>query len=597
VKFMRNLLIVGGASLDTLHFAGRSAQTAGGAGMYTAAAAHQMGAAVTMFAPRPDPVPESLQPLQERIDWIGPTVHPDDLPRFEIVHEKDGTTVMEKAFFGKEILMDTSSLPQDLSSFDIVHLTPTGSAQHQLEFLKACRSRGARCLSAGTYPCMAEDETEVMREVFAAADLFFMNEVEASYLFDSVEEAFTEPGKLLFITLGGQGVWVVQGMDRTHLSAIQVEAQDPTGAGDTFCGATLAGLTQGMHPVMAARKAVTLAAHMITRVGPTALWAKAPEERTDSRVRINGDQVARIADLVGSLTEVKPFDFVGPEFPPVGHPEVVDFFFASTLQQFGFWYASEGRYQAPMIAPIDGHEAKGSDYLWRAYLRKLDSDQSNFYTPQTQAHLSREDMIMLFGGDDGSDPMPALDLHLAQAHAYSRDMLALNLKPADIVEAANVAAHPRRTFLEKLDHIGGYKDDPLRKKSALLAMILAQRPEHFLHLRVEDTSPPIIDYHLMRSCLRIGLLDILDESLEGKLRDRKLVQADEEWAVRHAAYRAIMQVTEQSRKSMGAVDWFFFNARRRCPEMTEPECGLCPVDPVCARRKELFQPVFRTTFY
>jgi hypothetical protein len=45
------------------------------------------------------------------------------------------------------------------------------------------------------------------------------------------------------------------------------------------------------------------------------------------------------------------------------------------------------------------------------------------------------------------------------------------------------------------------------------------------------------------------------------------------------------------------VDWFFFNSRRRCPEMTEPICEHCQVDPICAHRKELFQPVIRTTFY
>jgi hypothetical protein len=41
----------------------------------------------------------------------------------------------------------------------------------------------------------------------------------------------------------------------------------------------------------------------------------------------------------------------------------------------------------------------------------------------------------------------------------------------------------------------------------------------------------------------------------------------------------------------------FANARRRCPEMTEPECMACPLDPVCAHRMEYFQPVLRTTFY
>ncbi|MEW6232154.1 MAG: hypothetical protein AB1566_07570 [Chloroflexota bacterium] len=60
---------------------------------------------------------------------------------------------------------------------------------------------------------------------------------------------------------------------------------------------------------------------------------------------------------------------------------------------------------------------------------------------------------------------------------------------------------------------------------------------------------------------------------------------------------AIRQIVAGSGKSMGTVDWFFFNARHRCPEVAEPECFQCPVDPVCAHRKELFQPVLRTTFY
>jgi hypothetical protein len=45
------------------------------------------------------------------------------------------------------------------------------------------------------------------------------------------------------------------------------------------------------------------------------------------------------------------------------------------------------------------------------------------------------------------------------------------------------------------------------------------------------------------------------------------------------------------------VDWFFFNARRRCPEMIAPECSACRLDSVCAQRKELFQPVLRTAYY
>jgi hypothetical protein len=48
---------------------------------------------------------------------------------------------------------------------------------------------------------------------------------------------------------------------------------------------------------------------------------------------------------------------------------------------------------------------------------------------------------------------------------------------------------------------------------------------------------------------------------------------------------------------MAACDFFLFSMRRRCPEMQEPDCAACPADPACAHRKELFQPVRRTTFY
>jgi sugar/nucleoside kinase (ribokinase family) len=594
---MKALLVIGGASLDRLHFSGRTVKVAGGAGMYTAVAAHRMGTTVTMYAPRPEPMPQVLRPLLERIAWIGPVVHPGDLPHFEITQYEDGRTVVERAIFGGEVLLDPADLPDDLSQYSLVHITPVGSVEHQLEFLQACRQQGALRISAGIYPCKVEEELVYVREVFEAADLFFMNEQEAIGLFGSMAKAHTSPGKLLFVTMGERGAMVIQGDFCTHIPTIDVEVLDPTGAGDTFCGSTLAGLMQGKHPILAARGAAAQAARMTTAIGPAALWEAPQEEERDPRVNIDRVQIEKVAKLINALPGIAPFDFTGPEFPPIDHPAALDYFFAATLQQFGFWETSGGRYHAPMIARIEGVAAKGSDYLWRAYLRRLIAGEESFYTPQGQAALTHETMLDLFRADDGSNPMPVLDLHLVQAHAYGRDMGALKLSPREIVEQANVSNRPLQRFLEQHDHIGGYKEDPLRKKAVLLATILAQRPERFLCTKEGDRFPPIIDYHLMRSCLRIGLLDVVDTPLYEKLRGRQLLQEDEEWMVRYRAYEAIQQVVDLSGKSMGAVDWFFFNARQRCPEMTEPECGECPVDAVCAHRKELFQPVLRTTFY
>ena len=337
---------------------------------------------------------------------------------------------------------------------------------------------------------------------------------------------------------------------------------------------------------------------MIEQAGPSALLSEDPPPAAplDAHVRVNEGQVRTVAATISTLSEAFPFPFAGPVYPPAGHPRALEFFFAATLQQFSFWTEQNNRYDQPMIARIGGVERKGSDYLWEAFRRRVDQD-ADFCSPERQANLSREELLEVFRADNGDDPMPALDLHLEMAHQYGRDMLTLQLTPQAVLEKALTSTRSLQTLLVLLDQIGGYREDPLRKKSGLLAMILNQRPETFLPLRNDEEVPPVIDYHLLRSCLRIGLIDVLDEELKNKLLHRQIVSPAEEWAVRYPAYRAIEQLVALSGKSTGAVDTFFFGARKRCPEMSEPECRLCQIDPVCAHRRELFQPVLRTTFY
>jgi len=416
-------------------------------------------------------------------------------------------------------------------------------------------------------------------------------------LFGSLAAVKTRPGQTIFVTKGSKGATVIQGEITTHLPGVVASVIDPTGAGDTFCGATLVGLARGEHPVMAARQAMPLSAQTIEHVGPAALLLCAPQPvpSPDQRVVVNPTMVSNIAKLVAELPEVTPFPFTGPDLPASDHPAALDYFFASTLQQFGFWTAADKRYESPLVAMVDGEERKGAFYLFRAYLRWLEDDP-DMLTPARQAELSESDMLAVLRADDGTDPMPALDMHLQLARRYGRDMLSLGLTPQTVVDRIKASASPLHELFQILDHIGGYKEDPLRKKAALLAVILQQRPEAFLAIG-EHEVPPIVDYHVMRSCLRTGLIDVTDKRLAGKLAGRQLISQDEEWAVRAAAYAAVKQVVTESGKSMGAVDWFFFQARKRCPEMTEPRCDLCAVDPACANRKELFQPVRRTSFY
>ena len=595
---MAHLLVIGGASSDILHFGGQKVSSLGGAGMYTAMAAQRSGVQVTMFSPRPDPLPDQFIPVNQRLaGWLGPRCSPAELPQFEISYERGKTEYLQE-YIGAEEQLSPTHIPGDLAKYDLIHVTPLGDAERQLTFLQALRKNGAKRISAGTGLFNAEEQPEAIRIVFEHSDYAFMNYQEAEMVYGSLEAAKTKPGKVLFITRGEEGAIVVQGDYVTNLPAVPSQVLDPTGAGDTFCGAAVAQLILGNHPVMAATAAAILSAEMIQYPGPTALFSPDPPPAVpvDLRALVNDSQVWSIARLVAELPQVEPFDFTGPELPAVGDPLTLDWFFVATLQQFGFWTTDKGRYHQPVIATIDGKKLKGSDYLWQAYLRQLHNDPA-FFSVERQANLSPAEMEQLFQADDGSIPMPALDLHLAQARQYGYDMLALDLSPQKLLQQASDSSAPLKTFFEILDHIGGYKEDPLRKKPGLLAFILNQRPENFLVLGEHEEVTPVIDYHVMRTCLRTGLVEILDDDLMHKLVSRQVLLPEEEQVVRFACYQAVDRVASRSGRSMGAVDWFFFNSRRRCPEMTDPDCQRCPVDPLCAHHKDLFQPVIRTVFY
>ena len=596
---MVQLLVIGGPSFDRLGLPDRTVESAGGAGMYTAMAAHRCGVRVTLFGLRPEPCPGWLEPVDDRLaGWLGPAIDPEQLPQFEISY-REGKTEYLRVSRGAEPLLSPSLLPADLSAYDHVHVTPQAGVPLQLSLVQACRERGARRISAGTDPGQAAGQPQSVRAVLEQADDFFMNDREAVAVFGSLEAARTAPGKLLFVTRGDQGARIILGDTPAAIPAVPATVRDPTGAGDAFCGATLAFLLQKHQPIMAAHRGAALAAEMMGQVGPAALLSGAapPEVWLDPRVRVDEDQIRRVAEPITSVPETSPYPWVGATLPPVGHPKALDYLFAATLHQFSFWTTRDYRYHLPLIAPIDGVERKGSDYLWAAVTRRLERDP-DFCSPERQADLRREDLLAVFRSDDGQDPMPALDLHVEQARRYGRDMLALQLTPQTVLDRALASPQPLDTFLLILDHIGGYKEDPLRKKSTLLALGLSNRPERFFPLPEDQPLAPIMDYHIMRASLRMGLIEVLDGDLRKKLIDRQVVSAAEEWAVRYPAYLAYDLLAAESGRTSSDLNGFMFgNARHRCPEMTEPDCPSCAVDAVCAHHKTYFQPVLRTTFY
>ncbi|MBI4933042.1 MAG: carbohydrate kinase family protein [Actinobacteria bacterium] len=591
------LLVVGGASLDVIHVDGQRVSTPGGAGLYTALAAARAGADVTMLAPVPHPMPPELAPACERIRWVGPAVPVDALPRFEIAYDASGAVTLFHEYLGAEPDMAPALLDGIGPLPGCAYCVPFLDARLQQSFIAALRERG--CLTvAATYGKAAREETTTVRETAAMADMFFCNDDEASVLFGGVLEAGTTVGSFRFVTRGASGASVFQGDHRTDLAGVATIAVDPTGAGDTFCGTTVARILIGDHPVESARRGTAAAAQMVTAVGPAALWSTEPSPYVPADPRATPDTVAidRLSALLRSMPSLDGFAFAGELFPAVGDPSTVSWFTAATLQQYGFWYEVDGHHGGPMIAPIEGVERKGSDYLWAQYLRWSHVDPAAM-TPERQAGLDVATWSVAARSDTGTDPYPDPAMRVRLAHDYGATMGALGLSPEQLVTAAAASERPMASLLRLLDHVGGYREDPLRKKAALLGVILRQRPESFLPEAAHDDAPPIVDYHVQRTSLRTGIVAVPDPALRASLSHRRVLAADDEDAVRRATFEAVGQLAARSGRDMGAVDWFLFQMRHQCPEMSEPQCAECPADSACAKSTGLFQPVFRTTAY
>ena len=317
-------------------------------------------------------------------------------------------------------------------------------------------------------------------------------------------------------------------------------------------------------------------------------------------ITVDEQQIAAFAAHLRGAAGARPFDFCslseGFIYPARGKPGVLDLFFFACAHQFGFWTLKDNRWEKPMIARLDGRDLKGSDFLWRACTRALPRDPGTF-APAALAAMNNHQLSEIFHDDSGANPLPMWPEHLALVRGYAQWFADRQTTPAEVVQRINAASKPLFALLAVLAEIPGYAEDPLQKKAMLLAIVLENRPEHFLSVSDPESAVPIIDYHLQRSALRTGLVRVADPALRKKLAARELLGEAEEKLVRAATYEAIEKLMARSGLSAAAVDWFFFQNRTRCPEMTAPDCPTCPVQAFCARETGLFQPVFRTTAY
>lgn len=311
--------------------------------------------------------------------------------------------------------------------------------------------------------------------------------------------------------------------------------------------------------------------------------------------QINWSSVKKTALLLEntSLSGSAP-DFTSPDkFPPVGSEGVVDFIFAVTMLEFGSWKGNKRGYQEPVYGEVDGVRRKGSDLLWALSLKALKKFGPEFFKPDNLLNLTIYQFHDWIPDSSGyQDIITRYEMVLRYAEFFIFE----NTDPEPMTRLAGYTTHPLRDFVFFTSKIPGYNTDPLFKKNLLLALILSSRPENFLKVRPDDFQTPIVDTHVMRLALRLGLLN-LDDNEQMYLSERIWMPDKMELEIRKKAFEAVAWIIEISGKPMREIDFLFWSARDYCPEMTEPECSRCLFGSVCQKRTGLFQPVFRTTNY
>lgn len=133
----------------------------------------------------------------------------------------------------------------------------------QSHFLKNGSNMGFRaCYAAAPF------DVDAVKAVLPFIDLLILNEVEAQQLTNALG---MDPDGLgvedVIITLGARGSRWIGSSGIVETPAIEVDAVDTTGAGDTFTGYVLAGLDRGLPMAQAIQRATKASAIMVTRMG------------------------------------------------------------------------------------------------------------------------------------------------------------------------------------------------------------------------------------------------------------------------------------------------------------------------------------------
>lgn len=156
---------------------------------------------------------------------------------------------------------DATDIPAAYNDAVAVHLAPR-YLNKQLSCARYYRmmNPGARIILDPMHFYMHLERSDELRQLFSMVDAVLPSEAEVEQLFGPVDpmkgaRLLTDLGaKIAVVKLGMQGCLVYESATgrATRIPVHAVDARDPTGAGDSFCGGFLVGLNETGDPVQAA---------------------------------------------------------------------------------------------------------------------------------------------------------------------------------------------------------------------------------------------------------------------------------------------------------------------------------------------------------
>ena len=275
---MSNIVVVGSANVDQVYSVDRIpapgetvlaagfSRARGGKGQNQAVAAARAGATVSFIgAIGADAFGELTETglLDDGIDIA--LLRRDSRPT--------GTAIIAVDAAGENaIIVDSgANATLEIDDADRTAIAEASVLLLQLEVpLSAVLAAASAARAAGTVVILnAAPMATLSPEVLDAVDVLVVNEHEAALLRDATgTENLTQLIPTVVVTLGGAGAELrVRGSDTVRVAAPRVAVVDSTGAGDTFCGAYAAAVSEGSNPVEAVRFAVAAASLSVQREG------------------------------------------------------------------------------------------------------------------------------------------------------------------------------------------------------------------------------------------------------------------------------------------------------------------------------------------